>query len=170
MTRVIRPAAARDVRNLAALATQVWLHTYALEGVRDALSDYVLQELTPAKFSALLSQPEIDLLVCEQESCLLGYLKMNSSAACPQDEENTTEIETVYVQEHHIGTGAGRALLDAACEVARARGAQKLWLSVYHENAAALAFYDRLDFQMVGDTWWRWDDERYRNLVLTRKL
>ncbi len=170
MTRTVRPARPHDVRNLAALGTQVWLHTYALEGIRDALSDYVLQELTPERFSEHLADPATRIFVCEQAKCLLGYLKMTASAACPQDETITTEIETVYVQEHHTGSGVGRDLLKAAFEAARQTGAQKIWLSVYHENSAALAFYDRLDFQVVGDTWWAWDDERYRNLVLTRDL
>jgi ribosomal protein S18 acetylase RimI-like enzyme len=42
--------------------------------------------------------------------------------------------------------GHGKAMLEAAAEWLRARGAPKLVLTVGEENAAAFGFYDRLGF------------------------
>ena len=46
----IRPPIAADAPALAALSIQVWLDTYATEGVSDLIARYVLDEFTPAAF------------------------------------------------------------------------------------------------------------------------
>jgi hypothetical protein len=39
---------------MAVLAMQVWLHTYATEGISQVISDYVLAQLTPEQYLLLL--------------------------------------------------------------------------------------------------------------------
>jgi hypothetical protein len=51
---MIRGATTTDASNIAALSIQVWLHTYAKSGLRNALSDYVLAEYTPEKIAERL--------------------------------------------------------------------------------------------------------------------
>lgn len=46
------------------------------------------------------------------------------------------------------GSGVGRALLDEAVSLARARGARLLWAN---GRDTALGFYTRLGFEVVGD-------------------
>jgi hypothetical protein len=43
---LIRQGQHRDAVNLSALAIQVWLHTYATEGISSLISHYVLSEFT----------------------------------------------------------------------------------------------------------------------------
>ncbi len=68
----IRPGQPEDAENLAALAIQVWLHTYATEGISSTISSYVLSEFTPKRFVALLSEPTSALFVAESQDNLLG--------------------------------------------------------------------------------------------------
>jgi GNAT superfamily N-acetyltransferase len=56
-------------------------------------------------------------------------------------------IEDVVVREDFRGKGLGRALLDAVLAWARTRGAVRAQLLADLDNAPALAFYDRLDWQ-----------------------
>lgn len=46
-----------DAANLAALSIEVWLHTYARDGIRQAFSDYVLREFTAERFAAHIADP-----------------------------------------------------------------------------------------------------------------
>jgi hypothetical protein len=55
-----RMACLADVQNLAALTIQVWLHTYAKDGVHHDISAYVLIEFTPKKFAALNNNPRVN--------------------------------------------------------------------------------------------------------------
>jgi ribosomal-protein-alanine N-acetyltransferase len=60
------------------------------------------------------------------------------------------EILTLAVAPEARRTGLGRALLDAACEAARAAGAVRLFLEVSATNQAARALYDAAGFQQIG--------------------
>ena len=57
---------------------------------------------------------------------------------------------TVMLAEDARGSGAGRALMSALAEIARARGKAALIGGISGENAAALAFHVALGFAEVG--------------------
>ena len=51
-----RQALPSDAECLAALATQVWLHTHATDGISPAIARYVLSEFSVRKFATILTQ------------------------------------------------------------------------------------------------------------------
>jgi ribosomal protein S18 acetylase RimI-like enzyme len=53
------------------------------------------------------------------------------------------ECEVVTLHSLLPGRGAGRALLDAVREAARAAGCRRLWLVTTNDNVRALGFYQR---------------------------
>jgi ribosomal protein S18 acetylase RimI-like enzyme len=55
-------------------------------------------------------------------------------------------------------SGAGRALVEHACGVARQRGWRALWVEPRSDNAAAIAFYLREGFRISG-----YNDRMYSN-------
>ena len=57
---------------------------------------------------------------------------------------------SVYVARAARGGGAGRAALDALCEVYAARGFHKLVSRIFPENAASLRLHERSGFRVVG--------------------
>lgn len=163
----IRPARLEDARNLAALAIQVWLHTYATQGIRSHLSEFVLTELTPEKFQRLLADPAHLLLVAELDGHLLAYADLDFESPREDVPGVRTELATLYVQEHFAGQGLGSRLMAACAEEAKRRsGSPCFWLSVYHRNERALAFYKKHGLEIRGAFDFELGDERHRNLVL----
>ena len=71
----IRRGQHKDASALAALATQVWLQTYATEGVTPDIAGYVLSEVTPARYLAVLDTPASHLFVAEQGQGLVGIAR-----------------------------------------------------------------------------------------------
>ena len=57
-------------------------------------------------------------------------------------------LEDLFVLEHARGAGMGRALVDLAVSRARERGCRRIELDVNERNAAALALYERVGFQV----------------------
>lgn len=55
-------------------------------------------------------------------------------------------LEDLYVEDGARGSGAGRSLVEAAFERARARGCKRIELDVDVSNAPARALYERLGF------------------------
>lgn len=75
-------------------------------------------------------------------------------------------MQTLYVQEHFIGQGIGRELLQSAEAQARNCSASPLWLTVNAKNARAIAFYDRQGYFRVGTTYFVLGQGRHENHVL----
>ncbi len=51
---MIRAATEEDCLNLVALSLQVWLNTYALDGIRTEYSEFALSTFTEQQFKKLL--------------------------------------------------------------------------------------------------------------------
>lgn len=164
----IRAGLAEDANRLAVLANQVWLHTYATDGITDDIARYVLSELTPEKYAASLNEPATHLLVAEHGESLVGFATIKFGVQCPTGGSSTAELQTLYVQEHFIGRGVGKSLLHAAEAKARERSDAALWLTVNARNARALAFYARQGYAKVGTAYFVLGAGRHENDVLTR--
>jgi GNAT superfamily N-acetyltransferase len=162
----IRTATVSDVDNLAALATQVWLHTYASEGISCAISSYVLSEFCPQRFATLLLEPSTAVIVAEREQNLIGYAKVTVGTACPQATRAKVELATLYVQEPFVGKGVGVALLQRAEQWAQMQAGTSLWLTVNSRNSRAIAFYAKHGYTRLGTTYFELGAARHENLVL----
>lgn len=98
-----------------------------------------------AAFASLLSRDEVFVLIGARkgEATAEGFILVRSVAG-------EAEVLTLCVSIDARRTGLGSALLSAACDEARARGAQEMFLEVGENNAAALALYQGAGFAAVG--------------------
>lgn len=163
-------AGAADAANLAALSIEVWLHTYARDGIRKAFSDYVLGEFTAERFAEHLADRNQIVVKCERGDYLLGYLRMDFNAVCPTVPELKTEIVTLYVRARHARQGIGARLLAQASDLCRQRNLKGFWLAVNHENAPAIGFYEAQHFRRNGSRYFELEGERHENFILWRDL
>lgn len=147
--------------NLTALSVQVWLHAYAQNGITDTLSRYVFTTFTEAHFQRMLKDPDYRILVFTEDDHLLGYVAANLKSFW-KSPANGYEVKTLYVQEHFQGRGIGRKLLAALEQHCGAC----FWLSTWHKNISAIAFYKHLGFEDLGQTYFELDGERHANRVL----
>ncbi|WP_227106449.1 GNAT family N-acetyltransferase [Chromobacterium rhizoryzae] len=163
----IRLAAPKDAGCLAALSIQVWLSTYVTDGVRRDMADYVLSEFTPANFEALIASPSHHLLAMEQDGFLLGYALMKLDSPCQGCDFPTVEVCRIYLVESRTGEGLGRRLLEAARQWALALPEPaRLWLTVWHRNERAIAFYRRLGMTVHGECHFELEGARHLNYVM----
>lgn len=163
----MRPAAASDATRLSALATQVFLHTYATEGVNDNLAEYVAEEFAAEEFARRINDPSRVILVAELDDALIGYVEVIFDEPCPERPDVSTEVATLYVSEHFARRGIGSALLGSVADLTlRRTGSRGLWLTVYAGNPAAQAFYTARGFGRVGTAWFELGTGVHENHVL----
>lgn len=90
------------------------------------------------------------LLLAERDGEPIGYAVVSigdSPVATWELGERTAEMETLSVLETERGAGVGRALTEAAAEVAAEAGAGAMFVGVAHTNADAIQFYERQGFE-----------------------
>ena len=89
-------------------------------------------------FAALLASPGVVGLISDDGLALIRTVA------------GEAELLTIAVAPEARGHGAGRALLDAALEVAALAGAELVHLEVASDNAPALALYASAGFKRTG--------------------
>ena len=162
---MIRKATVDDSLNVAALSIQVWLHTYATDGMRKEIAGYVLKEFSPEAIARNIASEKLEYFLYIEEEHLLGYALLNREMTSPSGRTDLIEMSRLYVQEHHHGKGIGRQLLSAALGWCREHNMAGLWLKVYHKNLRAIDFYQYQGFAYHSDTWFELEGERHINHV-----
>jgi diamine N-acetyltransferase len=160
---------AEDALSLTALSIQVFLSTYASEGLRNSLAEEAFSLFTPEKFLDRLNDPQGRVRIAEMNDHVIGYATMNFASACPTH-DCQSELQTLYIQDRFAGKGIGTMLLhDAVAQAMSASGSRTIWLTVYCENARAIRFYEHHGFKRSGINWYEFGNERYENLVMVRE-
>lgn len=167
----LRVAVDSDALSIAALATQVFLDTYAMEGIRPSVAREVHEHFSPAAVSALLSAPGTRFLLAERAGHLIGFAELRLGAAHELvPDRPTAELHRLYVQARSAGSGVGTALLREAEDRAAREGAATLWLIVWAENSKALAFYARRGYEELGVASYVFESDQYETRVFARPL
>lgn len=90
-----------------------------------------------------------DHLVAELDRRIVGYIRLVPATPLPAN-AHVRQIQGLVVDDEARGRGVGRALVRAAIEKARERGARRLTLRVLGHNAPARALYESEGFVVEG--------------------
>ncbi len=167
---IIRKATKEDAKNIASLAVQVWLDTYAVEGIRDTFSEYIWSELTPENFSEKIENDKREIFLLWENEHLIGFAEMNYDSHQTKSSKDDAEIDKLYIQENFCGKGLGKELINHIRKECKVRGVKEVWLSVYENNRRAIGFYEKVGFTETGELFFRMGDEKHRNLILALSM
>ena len=171
MSLSFRAATRADLPCLRALAIQVFLDTYATEGVRASLAREVEQQFAIATLQAQLDRGDGRILLVEQAGHLIAFAQLRLAAPHEQvDDDAATELERLYVQPAFQRRGVGGRLLAEVEQLARGEASTTLWLTAWLGNARALAFYRSQGYHELGSTTYAFEDERYENRLFAKSL
>jgi diamine N-acetyltransferase len=166
-----RRAEDRDALCLGVLATQVFLDTYAREGIRPSLAREVHAQFSIDAVSASLADPRAHFIVAEHAGHLVAFAQLTHGAVHELVKgKPATELDRLYVQEPFTARGIGRALLHRCEDLAASLGAATLWLTAWVGNARALSFYARQGYTDLGATPYVFESERHENRVFAKAL
>ena len=167
----LRPATPDDATTISALAIQVFLDTYAADGVRPDLAREALREYAAEAFDARLREPQRRFVLAERGTALLGFAEVSLAAQpAPVGGVNGAELIRLYVQPAAQGSGLGRQLIRAAEALALEAGLAALWLTAWDGTRRALGFYAREGYADVGATCYSFEGHSYGTRVLARAL
>lgn len=157
---------------LATVGAATFLESYAGAVDGAAIVRHCAQRQSEAVYAAALDDPAQALWICEMApgAAPVAYLHLTAPDLPIQTDPDDLEIKRIYVLSRLHGAGLGRRLLEAAEAHARAQGAQRLLLGVYKANASALAFYDRVGFERIGERDFDVGGVVYSDWVLAKSL
>lgn len=167
-----RIAASPDALTLSVLATQVFLDTYAIQGIRPAIAREVREYLSEEAFAACLADPRRGILIAEIADHLVGFAQLThgQTHALLPPETPAAELNRLYVQRPFLGKGIGKELLARTETLAHAEGADLLWLTAWTGNEHALRFYEARGYQDIGASVYTFEGDTYETRVFLKRL
>ena len=168
----IRKATPEDALCVGVLGVQVFLDTYAKQGVSPLLAREVIGVVGVEAVAKEFADPAVRFLVAEREEYMVGFAKWTPGARHELLPAKTpaAELNRLYVQEAATGTGVGKALMRAVeAEAARA-GAATLWLTAWVGNPRALSFYPRQGYTDSGSTLYTYEGVSHENRLFVKRL
>ena len=166
-----RLATPADSLCLSALATQVFLDTYAIEGIRPWLAREVEAHFSPHALDTLLAKPNSTFIIAQRSEHLIAFAQLSEgSFHSLVASQRSTELERLYVQSPFIGKGIGKAVLQRTEALAASRGASTLWLTAWVGNVCALGFYSSQGYKDHGSAAYTFEGESFENRVLSKSV
>jgi diamine N-acetyltransferase len=138
----IRRAELRDVEPLCSLAREIWRAHYP-PIIGEAQTEYMLaQRYAPAIVGAELDRDDVRWVVAHEGERMVGFASFHVQHC------GELKIDKLYVHPACQRQGVGGALIEAACDAARASGLPSLVLAVNKRNENAIAAYRKHGFEI----------------------
>jgi ribosomal protein S18 acetylase RimI-like enzyme len=151
----IRDASLEDAFLLGALGERTFRETFVEDFARPYserdIATFVSGAYGEGAIRALLIDPSHRHLLAWRGATAVGFaLAGPVLLRHPDVRADDRELRRIYVLRDAQGTGAGRALFDAAMAWMHGEGARRVWLGVWSGNARAQRFYASRGFTKVG--------------------
>lgn len=166
----IRRATKEDVLNLSVLKKQVFISTYAIDGIRKDFSEYITSEFSEENLQENLKDENRIVLVAEQNDFLIGCAEIEINNRCNETKDNSPELTVLYVFEHAKGKGIGYRLITECESIVKRLNYPGLWLTVYHQNFNAIQFYNRQQYKDIGQWFFEMGGEKHENRIMFKRF
>ncbi|MGB6208821.1 GNAT family N-acetyltransferase [Mycobacterium sp.] len=132
------------------------------------IAAFVDANLSGARFSEYLADPQRLILTATQDDRIVGYAMLIRGVG--DDPEAAVELSKIYVLPEHHGSGISTALMDAALTATIEWGAGSIWLGVNQKNSRAQRFYEKCGFTINGVRTFQLGTDTEDDYVMLRQL
>jgi ribosomal protein S18 acetylase RimI-like enzyme len=140
----VRPAHVDDAKGIAYVHVRAWRTAYRDIVPADYLASLSVEKRTTS-WRDHLAKASPEIWVAEELPEVVGWVAFGSSRDTDA-EQDTGEVEALYVLPEYWSTGTGRALWQKARARLKERGFRRATLWVLAENSRAIGFYGAAGF------------------------
>lgn len=136
-----------DIPDLYQIARTTFIETFADSNTKEDMQEYLETRLTEKQLRKEFEDSKSEFFIARSGSEPVGYLKVNSGTAQTElNEQESLEIERIYVSSVYHGQRVGQLLYDKALEIAILNNKTSIWLGVWEKNPRAIRFYEKNGF------------------------
>lgn len=167
----IKKAALADLMLLQEISIETFTDTFKEQNTEEDLKQYLESAYHTNQLKKELANKNSAFFFLLDNKETVGYLKLNVEDAQTENiAENAMEIERIYIRSHHKRRGYGKILIEQAERLAQKEKKKVIWLGVWEENSAALAFYKDRGFDQTSSHSFFMGDDEQTDFILTKKL
>jgi ribosomal protein S18 acetylase RimI-like enzyme len=151
MNLTIRKASKADAELIATISRQTFYETFAAQNNPEDIEKFMNEQFTQPALMEEVGAEGNTFLLAYLENEIAGYVRLREGEMVPElKSNNIIEIARLYAVTHMIGKGIGKALMQAAIDVAKEKGKEIIWLGVWEKNSRAISFYQQWGFEKFG--------------------
>jgi ribosomal protein S18 acetylase RimI-like enzyme len=160
-----------EIAVLQAVSKQTFFDTFAVHNRKEDMDRYLEESFSHHKLMSELREPYSAFYFARVNNRVVGYLKINTaSSQTERKNDNSLEIERLYVLHEFHGRQVGQQLFDKAIEIAHAQDVDYVWLGVWEKNARALRFYEKNGFTPFDQHIFRLGDDEQTDIMVKKTL
>ncbi|WP_375579354.1 GNAT family N-acetyltransferase [Marivirga tractuosa] len=143
----IKQITLQEITDLQKISKETFFETYAAGNTEEDMKRYLEEEFASDKLISELKDQNSEFYFALFENKIVGYLKINfGHSQTDIHDENSLEIQRIYVLKQYQGKRIGKLLYQKALEIAKQKKLDYLWLGVWEENPKAIQFYEKVGF------------------------
>lgn len=152
----VTPARLADLDELAAVAALTFPLACPTTARAGDIASFIAANLSARRFADYLGDPDRKVFLARADTRILGYAMVIDRSPTDPDvsravtEETAVELSKIYLLPECHGGPTAAALIGAAVDHARTRGAGAIWLGVNQHNVRAQRFYAKHGFIVKG--------------------
>lgn len=167
----IRKATKNDVADLQRIGIQTFSETFASHNTEENMAKYLEEFLSVEKLSEELNNEASNFYFATLNNEIIGYLKLNfGSAQTELQDNNSLEIERIYVLQKYFGKKVGQVLYEKAMQIASEMNLHYIWLGVWEENIRAQKFYKKNGFVEFDKHIFKLGDDEQTDLMMKKEV
>lgn len=135
-----------DLKELLIVAKNTFSDAFAKENTKENMEIYLSENFTFEKLLSEFNNTDSKFYIATLNKKIVGYMKINFEQAQTTINDNQSiEIERIYVVKEFQGQRIGELLCSKAFEIAKKKS-QYVWLGVWEKNRRAISFYKKNGF------------------------
>ncbi|MGB8000080.1 MAG: GNAT family N-acetyltransferase [Anaerobacillus sp.] len=167
----IRKCTLEDSRKLQEISYETFKETFKHQNSPENMDAYLEKAFNLNQVEKELANSSSHFFFVFLNDEIAGYLKVNTNDARSENmDDDSLEIERIYVINKFQKHGFGKYLLNKAIEIANERHTSKIWLGVWEKNKNAIAFYNKMRFVQTGHHSFFMGNEEQTDLIMIKRL
>ncbi len=160
-----------EILELQEISNKTFIEAFSNQNSQENMRKYLDENLSIQRLTNELMNSESSFYFARMDEKIIGYLKVNfGKAQTDFKEDDSIEIERVYVLSEFQGKNVGQNLLNKAIEICGEKNAQFLWLGVWEKNYKAIRFYQKNGFVEFGNHPFILGDDIQTDILMKRHL
>lgn len=144
----IQKVSINQVEALQHISKQTFTETFGADNSEANMKAYLEKGFSLETLKKEVANKDSEFYFAVLDDALTGYLKINFGHTQTEiQDENSLEIERIYVLKEFHGQQVGQKLYVKAMEVARQKKVGYVWLGVWEKNPRAIRFYEKNGFE-----------------------
>ncbi len=148
---IITTAAISDAELIADMSRQTFFDTFAKHNTQEDMDKFLSTQFTKKQLIAEVGADGNTFLLAYHNNIPAGYIFIKNNTHHTFPAANNLEICRLYASQAFIGKGIGKALMNAAIDIARSSSKENIWLGVWEHNQRAIDFYTAFGFQKFSE-------------------